>query len=93
LDDVIKENQLDAICGLTMGPACSIDNIYGDRWGDVFYNNSWQLSHITVPCGRVYELPIGFSFFGTAYSEPELIGLAYAFEQASITELNLEIFL
>jgi amidase len=33
LDDVIKEN--DAICGLTMGPACSID-IYGDRWGDVF---------------------------------------------------------
>jgi amidase len=36
LDDVIKENQLDAICGLTMGPACSIDNIYGDRWGDVF---------------------------------------------------------
>jgi amidase len=39
--------------------------------------------HITVPCGKVYELPIGFSFFGTAYSEPELIGLAYAFEQAS----------
>jgi hypothetical protein len=29
LDDVIKENQLDAICGLTMGPAYSIDNIYG----------------------------------------------------------------
>jgi Asp-tRNA(Asn)/Glu-tRNA(Gln) amidotransferase A subunit family amidase len=28
--------------------------------------------HITVPCGKVYELPIGFSFFGTAYSEPEL---------------------
>jgi Asp-tRNA(Asn)/Glu-tRNA(Gln) amidotransferase A subunit family amidase len=23
--------------------------------------------HITVPCGKVYELPIGFSFFGTAY--------------------------
>jgi amidase len=23
------------------------------------------------------------SFFGTAYSEPELIGLAYAFEQAN----------
>jgi hypothetical protein len=34
--------------------------------------------HITVPCGKVYELP----FFGTAYSD-ELIGLAYAFEQAS----------
>jgi amidase len=86
LDDVIKENQLDAICGLTMGPACSIDNIYGDRWGDVFLTTPAAASgypHITVPCGKVYELPIGFSFFGTAYSEPELIGLAYAFEQAS----------
>jgi amidase len=86
LDDVIKENQLDAICGLTMGPACSIDNIYGDRWGDVFLTTPAAASgypHITVPCGKIYELPIGFSFFGTAYSEPELIGLAYAFEQAS----------
>ena len=34
LDDVINTNKLDAICGLTMGPACSIDSIYGDRWGD-----------------------------------------------------------
>jgi amidase len=36
---------------------------------------------------KVYELPIGFSFFGTAYSEPELIGLAYASNKS--TELNL----
>jgi amidase len=73
-----------------MGPACSIDNIYGDRWEMFFTILQLQAAiHITVPCGKVYELPIGFSFFGTAYSEPELIGLAYAFEQASITELNL----
>jgi amidase len=31
----------------------------------------------------VYELPVGFSFFGPAYSEGLLIGLAYAYEQAS----------
>src|SRR5258706_15112473 len=36
IDDVIRQNKLDAICGLTMGPACSIDMVYGDRWGDVF---------------------------------------------------------
>src|SRR5690606_26216009 len=36
IDALILEHKLDAICGLTMGPACSIDNIYGDRWGDVF---------------------------------------------------------
>ena len=91
LDDVIKENQLDAICGLTMGPACSIDNIYGDRWGDVFLTTPAAASgypHITVPCGKVYELPIGFSFFGTAYSEPELIGMAYAYEQASTKRIK-----
>lgn len=86
LDDVIRENNLDAICGLTMGPACSIDVIYGDRWGDVFLTMPAAVSgypHITVPCGMVYDLPVGLSFFGTAYSEPVLLGIAYAYEQAS----------
>ena len=86
LDDVINTNKLDAICGLTMGPACSIDSIYGDRWGDVFLTMPAAASgypHITVPCGMVYNLPVGFSFFGAAYTEPKLIGIAYAYEQAS----------
>ena len=86
LDDVINTNKLDAICGLTMGPACSIDSIYGDRWGDVFLTTPAAASgypHITVPCGMVYNLPVGFSFFGASYTEPKLIGIAYAYEQAS----------
>ncbi|MDG2433574.1 amidase [Flavobacterium sp.] len=86
LNKVIDENKLDAICGLTMGPACSIDMIYGDRWGDVFLTSPAAISgfpHITVPCGTVYDLPVGFSFFGKPFTEPELIGFAYAFEQAS----------
>jgi amidase len=90
LDDVIKENQLDAICGLTMGPACSIDT-YMEIVGRCFSHNSCSCKRLSAyysALRKVYELPIGFSFFGTA-SEPELIGLAYAFEQASITELNL----
>jgi Asp-tRNA(Asn)/Glu-tRNA(Gln) amidotransferase A subunit family amidase len=33
--------------------------------------------HITVPCGRFMILPVGFSFFGPAYSEPKLISIAY----------------
>mgnify|MGYP003664692366 FL=1 len=91
LDTVIDANQLDAICGLTMGPACSIDTIYGDRWGDVFLTSPAAISgfpHITVPCGKVYDLPVGFSFFGKPYSEPELIGYAYAFEQASKSRIK-----
>lgn len=87
LDDVIKQNKLDAICGLTMGPACSIDMIYGDRWGDVFLTQPAAVTgypHISVPCGVIYdELPVGLSFFGPAYSEPILIGIAYGYEQAS----------
>jgi amidase len=86
LDAVFNENKLDAICGITMGPSCSIDMIYGDRWGDYSLTMPAAISgypHITVPGGKVYDLPVGFSFFGTAYSEPKLIGMAYAYEQAT----------
>ena len=86
LNTVFTENKLDAICGITMGPACSIDVIYGDRWGSYSLTSPAAASgypHITVPCGMVYDLPVGLSFFGTSYTEGELIGLGYAYEQAS----------
>lgn len=86
LNTVFTENKLDAICGITMGPACSIDVIYGDRWGGYSLTSPAAASgypHITVPCGMVYDLPVGLSFFGTSYTEGELIGLGYAYEQAS----------
>jgi amidase len=86
LDDLIAKNRLDAICGLTMGPACSIDVVYGDRWGDVFLTLPAAVTgypHISVPCGTVYELPVGLSFFGPPYSESALITIAYAYEQAA----------
>ncbi len=86
LDELFSKNQLDAIAGLTMGPACSIDRWYGDRWGDVFLTQPAAISgypHISVPCGFVYGLPVGFSFFGPAYSEGPLLAIAYAFEQAT----------
>jgi amidase len=39
---------------------------------------------ITVPAGMTrHGLPIGISFFGAPYTEPRLIALAYAFEQAT----------
>jgi amidase len=33
--------------------------------------------------GTVHELPVGLSFISGAYTEPELLKLAYSFEQAS----------
>jgi amidase len=86
IESLFKENKLDAICGLTMGPACSIDVVYGDRWGEVSLTSPAAMAgypHITVPCGTVYELPVGLSFFGLAYSEGALISIAYAYEQAA----------
>lgn len=91
LKTVFEENKLDAICGITMGPACSIDVIYGDRWGGYSLTSPAAASgypHITVPCGLAYDLPVGLSFFGTPYTEGQLIGLGYAYEQASKKRLK-----
>lgn len=91
LNAVFAENKLDAICGITMGPACSIDMIYGDRWGGYSLTSPAATSgypHITVPNGMVYDLPVGLSFFGTPYTEGKLIGLGFAFEQASKKRLK-----
>ena len=84
IDALLKEHNLDAICGTTNGLACCIDMVNGD------YDTGFSLSspaamagypHITVPMGFVHQLPIGFSFFASAYQEAELIKMAYAFEQ------------
>ena len=39
--------------------------------------------NVQVPAGYVYGLPVGISFFGRAFTEPKLIRLAYAYEQAT----------
>jgi amidase len=39
--------------------------------------------NINVPAGFVFGMPVGISFFGRAWSEPQLIKIAYAFEQAT----------
>jgi amidase len=36
-----------------------------------------------VIAGYVQALPVGMSIFGRAWSEPKLISIAYAFEQAT----------
>lgn len=86
IDTVMAQHKLDAIAGITMGPACSIDVIYGDRWGNDFLTQPAAMSgypHISLPCGMAYNLPVGLSFFSGAYAEPQLISMAYAYEQAT----------
>jgi amidase len=86
IDDLLRLHKLNALCGTTNGLACCIDLINGDYDTGFSFSSPAAMAgypHITVPMGFVHELPIGFSFFGTAYTEPELIKMAYAFEQAT----------
>ncbi len=86
IDSLMKQNQLHAICGTTNGVACCIDLVNGDYDTGFSFSSPAAMAgypHITVPMGKVHELPVGISFFGTAYSEGELITIAYAYEQAS----------
>ena len=85
IDAIITNNKLDAIIAPTNGPACLTDWINGDQDTGSCSSPAAVAGypHITVPAGFVHGLPIGLSFFGTAWAEPTLLKLAYAFEQAT----------
>ena len=86
IDDMMKEHKLDAICSTSIGPANCTDLVNGDYNTGFYFSPPAAMAgypHITVPMGKVNELPIGFSFIAGAYKEPELFGYAYAFEQAT----------
>ena len=86
IDKVLKAHQLDALVAPTGGPAWLTDFIKGDASGGGFSSAAAVAGypHLTVPAGQVFGLPVGISFVGTAWSEPTLFRLAYAFEQASL---------
>ncbi len=84
IDAVMDANKLDAMVAPTTGPAWLTDRILGDHslGGSSTAAAVAGYPSITVPAGFVSGLPVGISFFGRAWSEPTLIGFAYAFEQA-----------
>ena len=93
IDDLMAENDLDAIIALTNGPAwpTNDDPTEGDldgRFGEFFVGSSGAAAvsgyaDITVPTADIEGLPIGITFIGGRWAEPELIGLAYDYEQAT----------
>jgi amidase len=86
IDAMLQQQHLDAIVAPTGGPAWLIDLVTGDRFSGGGFSTLAALAgypHITVPAGTIYGLPVGISFFATAWQEPTLIRLAYAFEQAT----------
>jgi amidase len=86
IDDMLLQNRLDAIAGTSMGLPCCIDLVNGDYDTGFYFSSPAAMAgypHITVPMGRVNELPVGLSFIAGAYKEMDLLNYAYAFEQAT----------
>ena len=85
IDAVMVQHKLDAIVAPTGGPAWVTDLVDGDHFGGGLSTPPAVAGypHVTVPAGHVFGLPVGISFAGRRWSEPTLIRLAYAFEQAT----------
>lgn len=85
IDLLMDKHKLDALIAPTNGPTWTIDWVNGDHFGGGSSEPAAISGYpaITVPTGFVHGLPVGISFFGRAWSEPTLIKLAFAFEQAT----------
>ena len=89
IESTIDEQNLSALIGLTRGPAWKIDSENGDNgalenypsWGNGGFAAMAGTPHITIPLGKAYGLPIGLSIMGKAWSDHEMIQLAYTLEQ------------
>ncbi len=86
IDATMAEYKLDAIMAASGGPAWTIDLVTGDHFlgGSSSPAAVSGYPNVTVPAGFVHGLPVGVSFFGAKFSEPKLIRIAYAYEQASM---------
>ena len=85
IDETMDKFKLHAIVAPTGGPAWLTDIVNGDSFGGGSSEFAAVAGYpnINVTVGFVFGLPVGISFFGRAWSEPVLIKLAYAFEQAT----------
>ena len=91
IDKLMKDQRLDAIVGVSSGPATLTDLVNGDYGNGYYFAQPAAMAgypHVTVPMGAVQHLPMGLSFVGSAWQEGPLLGMAYAFEQATLTRLT-----
>jgi amidase len=87
IDATMDKHRLDAMLGPSGGIASLVDLAGGGGGGGGGGSSQFPAvsgyPHITVPAGYHFGLPLGVSFYGRAWSEPVLLRLAYAFEQAT----------
>ncbi|ATL32742.1 amidase [Streptomyces formicae] len=85
IDAVLRRFRLDALVMPTTGPPAKIDLIRGDSYGGGSSTPAALAGYpaVSVPAGFASGLPVGLTFMGTAWSEPVLLRLAHAYEEAS----------
>lgn len=86
IDAVMNKNKLDAFIAPSGGVAWMTDLVNGDCGvfeGMTSFAAVAGYPSVTVPAGFIQGLPAGMSFFGRAFTEPTIIKIAYAFEQAT----------
>jgi amidase len=83
IDAALASAKADVLAFPTMGPAWCIDHVNGDSHAGAGYQAAAVAGYpaITVPVGKVSELPVGLCLVGTAWSEPTIIRIAFALEQ------------
>jgi amidase len=85
LQQLFSDNHLDSIIAPTNSPAWTTDLVNGDHFELASTGPAARAGYplVTVPAGFTFGLPVGLTFMGLAFSEPMLIKLAFAFEQAT----------
>jgi amidase len=85
IDAVMAKHRLDVLVAPTGNPAWPTDLVNGDHFTGGSSTPAAVAGYpsISVPMGFAYGLPVNLSFFGGPWSEPTLIRIAYAYEQAT----------
>ena len=85
IDATLAKYRLTAIVAPTGGPAWPTDLLNGDHFTGGSSTPAAVAGYpsVTVPAGFIHGLPVGISFIGGQWSDAKLVGLAYAFEQAT----------
>jgi amidase len=86
IEAVMAQHRLDALVAPTGNPAWPTDLVNGDHFTGSSSTPAAVAGYpsVSVPMGYAWGLPVNLSFFGRAWSERTLIGLAYAYEQKTM---------
>ncbi len=82
IDALLANHKVDALVSLTNGIAWLIDPVAGDAYTGGSSSPAAVAGYpsVTVPAGAYRGLPVGISFYGTAWTEAKLLALAADFE-------------